>query len=71
MFHQKPAGSEEDPREENPREENPAEENDLLNSLKKTQPKKTPIVKPADLPRFQNANERVQWDLRRARGRRL
>jgi len=34
-----------------------AEENDLLNASKKTQPKKTPIFKPADLPHFQNGDD--------------
>ena len=39
-----------------------AEENDLLNASKKTQPKKTPIFKPADLPHFQDGVDKIIAD---------
>ena len=54
MLHRKPAGSEENPRKKTRGKKTTAEENDLLNASKKTQPKKTPIFKPADLPHFQD-----------------
>jgi len=54
MLHRKPAGSEENPRKKTRGKKTTAEENDSLNASKKTQPKKTPIFKPADLPHFQD-----------------